>query len=72
MSSSLHSIKPQCQFDRPASNLVEFAKAFTAAAWIKHVGQEMVAKDIVQVNDAPNIDDVWLPFFVEVEPLKHT
>jgi hypothetical protein len=32
----------------------------------------MVAKDIVQVNDAPNIDDVWLPFFVEVEPLKHT
>jgi hypothetical protein len=60
------------EMSNASSNLVEFAKAFTAAAWIKHVRQEMVAKDIVQVNDAPNIDDVWLPFFVEVEPLKHT
>ena len=49
-----------------ASNLIEFAKAFMAAAWMKHFGAEMVARDIVLVADAPNIDEVWLPFFVEV------
>jgi hypothetical protein len=49
-----------------SSNLVEFAKAFTAAAWIKHFGQEIMAKDVVSVTNAPNIDDVWLPFFIEV------
>jgi hypothetical protein len=49
-----------------ASNLIEFAKAFVAAAWLKHFGAEMIAKDIVTVGDAPNVDEVWLPFFVEV------
>jgi hypothetical protein len=28
----------------------------------------MVAKDIVTVSDAPDVDEVWLPFFVEVSP----
>lgn len=28
----------------------------------------MLAKDIVTINDAPNIGDVWVPFFVEMEP----
>jgi hypothetical protein len=51
-----------------SANLIEFAKAFVAAAWLKHFGEEMVAKDIVTVSDAPNVDDVWLPFFVEVPP----
>ena len=51
-------------------DLIEFAKAFVAAAWIKHFGAEMEAKDIVTVGDAPNVDDVWLPFFVEVPPAE--
>jgi len=55
------------EVSRASSNLVEFARAFAAAAWLKHFGEEMIAKDIVVATDAPNIDDVWLPFFVEVE-----
>jgi hypothetical protein len=27
----------------------------------------MLARDLVQVSEAPRIDDVVLPFFVEVE-----
>ena len=56
------------EVSRASSNLIEFARAFTAAAWLRHFGQEMIARDMVAVTDAPNIDDVWLPFFVEVEP----
>lgn len=55
------------EVSRASSNLVEFARAFAAAAWLRHFGEEMIAKDIVAVTDAPNIDDVWIPFFVEVE-----
>jgi hypothetical protein len=47
-------------------NLVEFAKAFFAAAWIKHFGQEIDATNIVTITDAPSVDEVWIPFFVEV------
>ena len=54
------------QASAASANLIEFAKAFVAAAWLKHFGAEMVAKDIVTVSDAPNVDEVWLPFFVEV------
>ena len=54
------------QVSAASANLIEFAKAFVAAAWLKHFGAEMVAKDIVTVSDAPNVDEVWLPFFVEV------
>ncbi len=56
-----------------SANLIEFARAFVAAAWVKHFGAEMVAKDIVTVSDAPDVDEVWLPFFVEIstgEPLS--
>jgi hypothetical protein len=51
-----------------SSNLIEFAKAFFAAAWLRRFGTEIVAKDVMTVNDAPDVDQVWLPFFVEVPP----
>lgn len=51
-----------------SSNLIEFAKAFFAAAWLQHFGTEILAKDVVTVADAPDVDQVWLPFFVEVPP----
>jgi hypothetical protein len=51
-----------------SSNLIEFAKAFFAAAWLRHFGAEILAKDVVTVADAPDVDQVWLPFFVEVPP----
>lgn len=52
---------------RASSNLVEFARAFVASAWLRHFGEEILAKDIVAVTNAPNIDDVWFPFFVAAE-----
>lgn len=55
------------ELSKASINLIEFTKAFTAAAWLKHFGQEMLAKDKVVVSGAPQVDDVWLPFFVEVE-----
>jgi hypothetical protein len=47
-------------------NIIEFAKAFFAAAWRKNFGAEFLAKDVVTISDAPNLDELWLPFFVEV------
>lgn len=48
-------------------NMFEFSKAFTAAAWIRHFGAEMHAKDLTTIKDAPNVGDVWIPFFVEMD-----
>lgn len=48
--------------------IFEFSKAFTAAAWIKNFGSEMLAKDLVTIQGAPNVGDVWIPFFVEMDP----
>jgi hypothetical protein len=48
-------------------NIVEFAQAFFAAAWRKNFGDEIPAQDIVNVENAPAIEDVRLPFFVEVK-----
>ena len=39
-----------------SSNLIEFAKAFFAAAWLRHFGTEILAKDVVTVADAPDVD----------------
>jgi hypothetical protein len=54
------------EVSRASINLIEFAKAFTATAWLRHFGQEMLAKDLVAIADAPKIDTVSLPFFVDV------
>ena len=42
----------------------EFLKAFVAAAWRRHMGSEMAAREVVDVN-APSGDAVILPFFIE-------
>jgi len=49
-------------------NLVEFSRAFFIAIWKQHFGDEIIAKDVVQIIDAPKVDDVWIPFFVEMPP----
>jgi hypothetical protein len=48
-------------------HIFEFSKAFTAAAWRRHFGEEMQAKDRVRIEGAPKIGDVWIPFFVEMD-----
>jgi hypothetical protein len=47
-------------------HIVEFAQAFFAAAWRKTFGDEMLAQDIVKIENAPKLDDIALPFFVQV------
>jgi hypothetical protein len=49
-----------------ALNIVTFAQAFFAAAWIKHFGAWIDAKDIIKIDDAPPMDEITLPFFVEM------
>lgn len=55
-----------------ANNLLEFAKSFTKAVWLKHVGDEIICDKVFDVANAPIVDDVTLPFFVtlpEAPPL---
>jgi hypothetical protein len=49
-----------------SSNVVQFAQAFFAAAWLKHFGDVIVAQDLVKIEGAPHIDEISLPFFVEM------
>lgn len=55
-----------------ANNLLEFAKSFTKAVWLKHVGDEIICDKVFDVTNAPIVDNVTLPFFVtlpEAPPL---
>ena len=47
-------------------NLIEFSRAWITAAWKRHFGDEMQATKVTQIADAPHVDDVRLPFFVDV------
>jgi hypothetical protein len=51
-------------------NVVQFAQAFFAAAWVKHFGDVIDAQDKVKIEGAPPFDKVILPFFVEVDPAE--
>lgn len=55
-----------------ANGLLEFAKSFTKAVWLKHFGNEILCDNVFDVVNAPVIDDVAIPFFVtlpEAPPL---
>lgn len=54
------------EVSRASLDVVEFARAFFAAVWVKHFGTYIDAKDKVQVENAPKADDVMLPFFVDI------
>jgi hypothetical protein len=47
-------------------HLVDFAKAFVAAAWRKYFGPELNCTEVTKINGAPDVDKVLLPFFVEM------
>lgn len=47
-----------------ANNLLEFAKSFTKAVWLKHFGDEIICDRLFDVVHAPIVDDVILLFFV--------
>jgi len=53
----------------PAGRLVlDFAAAFIAATWKRHIGSEMTATEVKKFDSAPDIEDVYVPFFVRVPP----
>ena len=53
----------------PLANwLSEFTFGFAAAIFKKYVGHEMTATVVAKFSDAPSIDDLKLPFFVELQP----
>jgi hypothetical protein len=47
-----------------ANNIREFAKAFTAAVWLNHFGEEMIADKVIEIHDA--VEQVKLPFYVTI------
>jgi hypothetical protein len=50
----------------PISNeLSEFTFGFASALFRKHLGNELVGTVVAKFSDAPNIDDLQLPFFME-------
>jgi len=55
------------QVTQVSLDVIEFARSFFAAVWLKHFGEAIDARDIVRVDNAPKASDVVLPFFVELE-----
>lgn len=47
-------------------NIVEFAKSFTVAVWRKHFGEEMTSDKIIEIQGAPDVDSVKLPFYISI------
>jgi hypothetical protein len=54
-----------------ANDLSEFTFGFVAAIFRKHFAAELTATIVAKIADAPNIDDVRLPFFVETPTLRN-
>jgi hypothetical protein len=47
--------------------LTDFVLAFAAAVWLKHFGTEMVTEICADTSNAPDVFEIWLPFFVKVK-----
>jgi hypothetical protein len=54
-----------------ANDLSEFALGFAAAVFKRHVGAELTMKIVAKVGDAPDIDGIRYPFFVETPGLRN-
>jgi hypothetical protein len=54
-----------------ANDLSEFTFGFAAAIFKKYFGPELLMTIVAKVNDAPNIDDLRYPFFVETPGLRN-
>jgi hypothetical protein len=48
-------------------NTFEFTTAFFAAAWLKNFGSTIDAKTLINVPNAPAIQNVIIPFFVDMD-----
>lgn len=54
-----------------ASDLSEFAFGFAAAIFKRHLGAELTMTLVAKVGDAPDIDGIQYPFFVETPGLRN-
>jgi hypothetical protein len=54
-----------------ASDLSEFTFGFAAAIFKRHVGSELIMTIATKIDDAPDIDDIRYPFFVETPGLRN-
>jgi hypothetical protein len=54
-----------------ANDLSEFTFGFTAAIFRRYVGHELTMTRVAQVKDAPDIDGIKYPFFVETPGLRN-
>jgi len=54
-----------------ANDLSEFALGFATAVFKRHVGAELTMKIVAKVGDAPDIDGIRYPFFVETPGLRN-
>jgi hypothetical protein len=48
-----------------ANELSELTFGFAAAIFRKHIGAELTAEVVAKIGDAPRMEDIVLPFFVE-------
>jgi hypothetical protein len=53
-----------------ANDLSEFTFGFAAAVFRRHVGGELTMTLVARLGDAPDIDDIRYPFFVETPGLR--
>jgi hypothetical protein len=54
-----------------ASDLSEFTFGFSVAIFRRYVGQELTMTLVAQVKDAPDIDGIKYPFFIETPGLRN-
>jgi hypothetical protein len=54
-----------------ANDLSEFTFGFAAAIFRRYVGPELTMTLVAQVKDAPDIDNLRYPFFVETPGLRN-
>jgi hypothetical protein len=54
-----------------ANDLSEFTFGFAAAIFKKNFGPELTMTVVAKIDDAPNIDDLRLPFLVETPGLRN-
>jgi hypothetical protein len=54
-----------------ANDLSEFTFGFAAAIFKRYVGNDLTMTLVAKINDAPDIDDLRYPFFVETPGLRN-